>query len=123
MKISQKEQYDNIEKQQKEHFEKTKNDQKEWKSAIQELKNGQKEQKGQKELNLKVIENLKTEIQVKSGSITRIRNLKYVSLTIFSFLKALKVGQEEQSEKTKNHQRELNVKVLENLQSVSQVSL
>ena len=77
MKISQKEQSDNIEKQQKEHFEKTKNDKREWKSTIQELKNGLKEQKQQKELNLKVLENLKTEIQVRSGSLTKNRNLKY----------------------------------------------
>ena len=62
MKISLKEQSDNIEKQQKEHS-------REWKAAIQELTNGQKEQTRQKELNLKVIENLKTEIQVRTGSL------------------------------------------------------
>ena len=62
MKISQKEQSDNIEKQQKEHS-------REWKAAIQELTNGQKEQTRQKQLNLKVIENLKTEIQVRTGSL------------------------------------------------------
>ena len=52
-------------------------DQREWKSAIQELKNGQKEQTRQKELNLKVIENLRAEIQVRTGSLTKIRNWKY----------------------------------------------
>ena len=65
MKISLKEQSDNIEKQQKEHSQKTKNDHREWKAAIKELTNGQKEQKRQKELNLEVIENLKTEIRVR----------------------------------------------------------
>ena len=70
MKITQKEQSDNIEKQHKEHS-------REWKAAIQELTNGQKEQTRQKELNIKVIENLKTEIQVRTGSLTKIRNLKY----------------------------------------------
>ena len=70
MKITQKEQSENIEKQQKEHS-------REWKAAIQELTNGQKEQTRQKELNLKVIENLKTEIQVRTGSLTNIRTLKY----------------------------------------------
>ena len=64
MKISQKEQSDNIEKQQKEHS-------REWKAAIQELKNGQKEKTRQKELNLKVIENLRTEIQVRTSSLTK----------------------------------------------------
>ena len=108
---------------QNEQCEKTKNDQKEWKSAIQELKNGQKEQKRQKELNLKVIESLKTEIQVRTGSFTKIKNWKHASLIKLSFVQALKVGQEEQSEKTKNHQRELNVKVIENLQSAIQVRL
>ena len=54
---------------QKEHFEKTDHDRREWKSTIQELENGQKEQKRQKELNLEVIENLKTEIQVRTGSL------------------------------------------------------
>ena len=47
---------------QKEHFE-------EWKSANQELENGQEEQKQQNEFNLEVIENLKTEIQVRTGSL------------------------------------------------------
>ena len=77
MKISQKEQHDIIEKQQKEHSQNTKNYQRELKVAIQELTNGQKEQKRQKELNLEVIENLKPEIQVRTGSLTKIRNLKY----------------------------------------------
>ena len=75
MKITQKEQSDNIEKQQREHS-------REWKAAIQELTNGQKEQTRQKELNLKVIENLKTEIQVRTGSLTKIRNWKYKGLQI-----------------------------------------
>ena len=82
MKISQKEQYDIIEKQQKEHSQNTKNYQRELKVATQELTNGQKEQKRQKELNLEVIENLKTEIQVRPGSFTKIRNWKHVSLII-----------------------------------------
>ena len=38
-----------------------------------------------------------------------------------SFLKALKVGQEEQAEETKSHSKELNKKVIENLQSAIQV--
>ena len=59
-------------------------DHREWKSAIQELKNGQKEQTRQKELNLKVIENLKTEIQVRTGSLTKIRNLKYKAKFFFN---------------------------------------
>ena len=60
---------------QKEHFE-------EWKSANQELENGQEEQKQQNEFNLEVIENLKTEIQVRTGSLTKIRNWKYKGLQI-----------------------------------------
>ena len=83
------------------------------------MKNGQKEQKRQKELNFKVIENLKSEIQVRTNSLTKIRNLKNASQV--SFLQALKVGQEEQTEEFKNNHRDLNVKVLENLQSVIQV--
>ena len=78
MKISLKEQSDNIEKQQREHSI-------EWKAAIQELTHGQKEQTRQKELNLKVIENLKTEIQVRTGSFTKIRNQKHASLIICLF--------------------------------------
>ena len=83
------------------------------------MKNGQKEQKRQKELNFKVIENLKREIQVRTNSLTKIRNLKNASRV--SFVQALKVGQEEQTEEFKNYHRDLNVKVFENLQSVIQV--
>ena len=83
------------------------------------MKNGQKEQKRQKELNFKVIENLKREIQVRTNSLTKIRNLKIAPQV--SFLQALKVGQEEQTEEFKNYHSDLNVKVFENLQSVIQV--
>ena len=40
-----------------------------------------------------------------------------------SFLKALKVGQEEQAGETRSHSKELNKKVIENLQSAIQVRL
>ena len=83
------------------------------------MKNGQKEQKRQKELNFKVIENLKREIQVRTNSLTKIRNLKNASRV--SFVQALKVGQEEQTEELRNYHRDLDVKVYENLQSVIQV--
>ena len=83
------------------------------------MKNGQKEQKRQKELNFKVIENLKREIQVRTNSLTKIRNLKIAPQV--SFLQALKVGQEEQTEELRNYHRDLDVKVYENLQSVIQV--
>ena len=68
-------------------------DQREWKSAIQELKNGQKEQTRKKELNLKVIENLRTEIQVRTSSLTKNKESEACITNYLSFLKALKVGQ------------------------------
>ena len=49
------------------------------------MKISQKEQSDNNEKQLKVIENLKTEIQVRAGSLTKVMYWKYTSLIKLSF--------------------------------------
>ena len=77
--------------------------------------------KVQKEQSEKTQREWKSAIQVMLG----FRKIKYQkfseSLNKFSFYKALKIGQKEQCENIEKRQKELNLKVIENLDTKIQV--
>ena len=77
--------------------------------------------KVQKEQSEKTQREWKSAIQVMLG----LRKIKYQkfseSLNKFSFYKALKIGQNEQSENIEKRQKELNLKVIENFDTKIQV--
>ena len=87
------------------------------------MKISQKEQSDNNEKQLEVIENLKNRNSGEDRFTYKNQGLEACITNYLSFLKVLKVNQEEQAEEAKNHSKKLNKKVIENLQSAIQVRL